>query len=90
MRGIAFKVTYNDSGANGGLIGYRGVCPDRIIVDNVKHRQMTCCPPNRDGTRKWGAGLFRYLEERTLRDASSKTSCGVWGTTVSGLMNPLI
>jgi len=67
MRGIAFKVTYNDSGANGGLIGYRGVCSDRIIVDNVKHRQMTCCPPNRDGTRKWGAGLFRYLEEDTTR-----------------------
>ena len=24
-------------------------------------------PPNRDGTRKWGAGLFRYLEEDTTR-----------------------
>ena len=43
MKGIAFKVTYNDGGANGGLIGYRGVCSDRIIVDNVKHRRMTCC-----------------------------------------------
>ena len=43
MRGIAFKVAYNDGGANGDLIGYRGVCSDRIIVDNVKHRRMTCC-----------------------------------------------
>ena len=43
MVDIAFKVTYNDGGANGGLIGYRGVCSDRIIVDNVKVREMTWC-----------------------------------------------
>ena len=43
MKGIAFKVTYNDGGANGGLIGYRGVCSNRIIVDNVKNRKVTCC-----------------------------------------------
>ncbi len=36
MKGVAFKVNYNDGGANGGLIGYRGVCSDRIIVQNVK------------------------------------------------------
>ena len=58
MRGIAFKVTYNDSGANGGLIGYRGVCSDRIIVDNVKHRRMTCCSDAATPCRRYvDAGL---------------------------------
>ena len=36
MKGVAFKVNYNDGGANGGLIGYRGVCSDRIIMQNVR------------------------------------------------------
>ena len=58
MRGIAFKVTYNDGGANGGLIGYRGVCSDRIIVDNVKHRRMTCCSDAATPCRRYvDAGL---------------------------------
>ena len=43
MKGIAFKVTYNDGGANGGLIGYKGVCSDRIIVDNVMVRNVPWC-----------------------------------------------
>ena len=43
MRGIAFKVTYNDGGANGGLIGYRGVCSDRNIVENVKVLKKSWC-----------------------------------------------
>lgn len=44
MRGVAFKVTYNDGGARkGGLIGYRGVCSNPVILDNVKIRSMTNC-----------------------------------------------
>lgn len=43
MKGIAFKVTYNDGGANGGLIGYRGVCSDRTIVDNVMGLKVRWC-----------------------------------------------
>lgn len=41
--GLAFKVTYNDGGARGGLIGYRGVCSDRIIVQNVEVDKRTWC-----------------------------------------------
>jgi hypothetical protein len=44
MRGVAFKVTYNDGGAApGGLIGYRGVCSSPVILENVKIRGMTNC-----------------------------------------------
>ena len=41
--GLAFKVTYNDGGARGGLIGYRGVCSDRIMVQNVEIDRKTWC-----------------------------------------------
>ena len=75
MKGIAFKVTYNDGGANGGLIGYRGVCSNRIIVDNVKNRNVTCCSDEATPCRQYvdadlkgrrptvprgGAALFCY------------------------------
>ena len=43
LNGLAFKVTYNDGGARGGLIGYRGVCSDRIIVQNVEVDRRTWC-----------------------------------------------
>ena len=41
--GLAFKVTYNDGGAYGGLIGYRDVCSDRIMVQNVEVDRRTWC-----------------------------------------------
>jgi len=41
--GLAFKVTYNDGGASGGLIGYRGVCSEHIIVRNVEVDGRTWC-----------------------------------------------
>ena len=41
--GLAFKVTYNDGGARGGLIGYRGVCSDRIMFQNVEVDKKTWC-----------------------------------------------
>lgn len=48
MRGVALKVAYNDGGAApGGLIGYRGICSDGVILDNVRKRRMTnCADPN--------------------------------------------
>lgn len=44
MKAVALKVAYNDGGARpGGLIGYRGVCSNPVILDNVKVRRMTNC-----------------------------------------------
>ena len=59
-KGLAFKVTYNDGGGErGGLIGYRGVCSEHIIVRNVEIDRRTWCsdPQNKcrqycDGGRK--------------------------------------
>lgn len=42
-RGLALKVNYNDGGASGGLIGYRGVCTDRIMVQNVEVEERPWC-----------------------------------------------
>ncbi|MYD99693.1 MAG: hypothetical protein F4Y03_00230 [Alphaproteobacteria bacterium] len=42
MKGVAFKVNYNDGGAAGGIIGYRGVCSDRTILHNVKTKRPWC------------------------------------------------
>ncbi|MCZ0940202.1 MAG: hypothetical protein OXJ55_16280 [Caldilineaceae bacterium] len=36
-------MTYNDGGARGGLIGYRGVCSDRIMVQNVEVDGRSWC-----------------------------------------------
>ena len=44
MKGLALKATYNDGGAHpGGLVGYRDVCSDRVMLDNVRVRKMTNC-----------------------------------------------
>lgn len=43
MNGIAFKVTYNDGGAGGGLFGFDGVCSNRNMLVNVRDRKMTNC-----------------------------------------------
>lgn len=42
---------------------------DAVVPDDVARGLFfwNYQPPNRDGTRKWGAGLFRYLEEDTTR-----------------------
>ena len=46
-KGLALKVTYNDGGARGGLIGYRGICSEHIIVRNVEiDRRIWCSDPN--------------------------------------------
>ena len=43
MRGVAFKTTYNDGGAKGGLVGYRGVCSEPTMYNNVIKRKVTWC-----------------------------------------------
>jgi hypothetical protein len=44
MQGIAFKVAYNDGGARpGGLIGYKDICSDRAILENIKLRKNINC-----------------------------------------------
>jgi hypothetical protein len=59
MKGIAFKVTYNDGGANGSLFGgFNGVCSDRIMVDNVRERKMTYCSTPDNPCRKYIDGSF--------------------------------
>lgn len=58
MKGVAFKATYNDGGAHGGLVGYRGVCSDPVIVDNVHVRGMTwCSQPNNPCRQHFDGGL---------------------------------
>lgn len=53
VRAVAFKVTYNDGGAEPGrMIGYRGVCSDRIILDNIRRRRMTNCSAERSLCRQ--------------------------------------
>lgn len=42
-RGLAFKVTYNDGGNHGGLVGYQGVCSDRTIFNNVRIEKKRWC-----------------------------------------------
>ena len=59
MNGVALKVTYNDGGANGGLFGYRGVCSNRIIFDNVQTRRMTNCSAEDHPCRKFVDGGLR-------------------------------
>ena len=53
MRGIAFKTNYNNGGANGGLIGYRGVCSDPIIMQNVKSSPRPWCSNKKCDCRKY-------------------------------------
>lgn len=43
MKGIAFKVTYNDGGADGGLVGFRGVCSNRMIAENALNGGAVWC-----------------------------------------------
>ena len=43
MNSVAFKVTYNDGGAGSGLLGFRGVCSNRIILENVQVRKVIHC-----------------------------------------------
>lgn len=78
VNGVAFKVTYNDGGAKpGGLIGYRGVCSNHVILDNVKTRRMTNCSKaggpcrifadsNFSGTRPSLRGVPQWCYESTL------------------------
>ncbi len=54
--GLAFKVTYNDGGAFGGLIGYRGVCSEHIIVRNVEMDRRTWCSDPKNECRQYCDG----------------------------------
>ncbi|NMG31964.1 hypothetical protein [Aromatoleum evansii] len=58
MKAVAFKVTYNDGGAGAGLVGYRGVCSDRAILENVLTRKMTNCSDRRVPCRTFADGNF--------------------------------
>ena len=51
--GLAFKVTYNDGLANGGLVGYRGVCSDRIIHNNVRVEPKVWCSSPHNECRQY-------------------------------------
>lgn len=53
MKAVAFKVTYNDGGANGGLIGFRGVCSNKIKVENIVEREVTWCSEKANPCRKY-------------------------------------
>jgi len=56
MKAVAFKATYNDGGAPGKLVGYRGVCSDGVMVDNT--RKMTWCSQKQCACRQFvDAGL---------------------------------
>lgn len=52
MKGIAFKVTYNDGGANRGLFGFNGVCSNQNMLVNVRQRKMTNCS-DEDNPCRW-------------------------------------
>ena len=54
--GLAFKVTYNDDGARGGLIGYRGICSEHIIVRNVEVDSRIWCSDPESQCRQYCDG----------------------------------
>ncbi len=58
MKGIAFKVTYNDGGAGGSLFGFNGVCSDENIMVNVRQRKMTNCSDPDGPCRKFSDANF--------------------------------
>lgn len=63
-RGVAFKVTYNDGGAGSGLIGFNGVCSDRIIHDNIRNRKMTNCSAENSPCRIYADGNYNSQRPR--------------------------
>lgn len=68
MRGVAFKATYNDGGAiPGGLVGFRGVCSDRVMLDNVRIRKMTNCSAENGPCRQFVDGNFIGARPSRLR-----------------------
>ena len=85
--GIAFKVTYNDGGAQGGMIGYRGVCSDRIMVQNVEvDRKVWCsnaenqCRRYCDAGRKGPRPRVPCYESELLRRKPMRFRTGVYHT----------
>lgn len=58
MRGVAFKVTYNDGGAGSGLVGYRGVCSDRMIVSNALGEGAVWCSQKQNPCYMYAKGGF--------------------------------
>jgi hypothetical protein len=64
MKGVAFKVTYNDGGAGPGLIGYRGVCSDRMIVHNVLEDPAVWCSQKRNPCSLYARSGFRTPRPR--------------------------
>ena len=53
LKGLAFKVTHNDGGASGGLIGYRGTCSDRTMVQNVEIKPKPWCSDPKNACRQF-------------------------------------
>jgi len=43
MKGIVLKVTYNDGGAAGGLLGFQGVCSKAVMQMNVEEGKGRFC-----------------------------------------------
>jgi len=53
MKAVAFKVTYNDGGANVGQIGYRGVCSNMMKVENIVERGVVWCSEESNACRQY-------------------------------------
>ena len=81
MKGVAFKVNYNDGGANGGLIGYRGVCSDRIIVQNVRIDPRPWCSDK-------GCACRRYCDDEYIKNMSGHGAPSGYPCYESSLLEP--
>jgi hypothetical protein len=68
MKRVAFKVTYNDGGANGGLVGFRGVCSPSNIVENIVNRRMTWCSQKKNP-------CFQYFLSRFGGRPPTESNC---------------
>lgn len=73
MKAVAFKVTYNDGGAGAGLIGFRDVCSDRNILENVHVRKMTNCSSKGNPCRVFADNNF--TGRRPKISSSDETWC---------------
>jgi len=86
MKGIAFKVTYNDGGGDGGLFGFRGVCSNRNMLVNVRDRKMTNCADDDNPCRRFVDDNFtgrrpkhgNCYESRLFEKKRFEFGCGLY------------
>jgi hypothetical protein len=70
VKGVALKATYNDGGSSSGLIGYRGVCSDRMIAHNVLGKPVTWCSQKQNECAKYARSGFNTPRPRLNHDGS--------------------